>query len=260
MKASDAELEAIELGSLLMPRIDPRARLLDIHGVVARDTEQASPFFNLVANARLDEASADAAITRVVDHFAGVGRPFGWVIGPMSKPRDLAARLAARGLTPLGSATGWVKRDLARPIETSPAVDVRKIGSDTTDVDRVKSVLFDIPVATARWIDEQIVEGHGGWARLYAASLDGWTVAFAQTYYYRDVALLAGAGVLEDARKQGVYRALLARRLADAQRHGADSVVIQAIGETQAAIAARFGFERVCEVTLLGWRPTGPRP
>ncbi len=69
-----------------------------------------------------------------------------------------------------------------------------------------------------------------------------------------DVRLLGG-GVLEDARGRGVYRALLAERLAEGARRGAGLALVKGRVETSGPILRRAGFqafgrETSCTITL----------
>lgn len=53
--------------------------------------------FNGVIATHFPEAEADERIRAVQAELRARGRPFGWVVGPASKPSDLAARLAKHG-------------------------------------------------------------------------------------------------------------------------------------------------------------------
>ena len=64
-----------------------------------------------------------------------------------------------------------------------------------------------------------------------------------------------GSAVMPSHRGRGVYRALVARRLADARRDGAEAAVIQAVRSTSAPICVGLGFEEVCAQELWAWSP-----
>ena len=76
---------------------------------------------------------------------------------------------------------------------------------------------------------------------------DGTAVAYADLVFVpgTSVALLGGAATLPEHRGRGAYTALVAARLADAERAGAEAVIIQANRATSAPIAAKLGFEEI---------------
>jgi GNAT superfamily N-acetyltransferase len=80
--------------------------------------------------------------------------------------------------------------------------------------------------------------------RTYLARLDGRPVGEGALCLAGDnIALLAGAGTLPDARGRGVQKALLRHRLADARETGADlAVVVTAPGTRSQANVMRRGF------------------
>ena len=59
-----------------------------------------------------------------------------------------------------------------------------------------------------------------------------------------------GGVVLPAFRKRGVYRALVAARLADAAARGATLATCQARTETSASLLAKLGFEVVCRYPI----------
>jgi GNAT superfamily N-acetyltransferase len=77
----------------------------------------------------------------------------------------------------------------------------------------------------------------------YLARLDGRPVGEGALCLAGDIALLAGAGTLPDARGRGVQKALLRRRLADARAAGADlAMVVTAPGTRSQENVMRRGF------------------
>ena len=77
----------------------------------------------------------------------------------------------------------------------------------------------------------------------YLARLDGRPVGSGSLCLTGDIALLAGAGTLPDARGRGVQKALLRRRLADARAAGADlAMVVTAPGTRSQENVMRRGF------------------
>jgi hypothetical protein len=95
-------------------------------------------------------------------------------------------------------------------------------------------------------------------SRGYFAYLDGSSpVAWSYLVYIPDspVVLLGGAATLAEARGQGIYSALVKRRLADALADGRSHAVIQADRDTSAPICAKLGFRELCSLEVYGWMP-----
>ncbi len=59
------------------------------------------------------------------------------------------------------------------------------------------------------------------------------------------IALFGGAATLPAHRGRGAYTALVAARLEEAARAGAEAAIIQANRATSAPIAAKLGFEEI---------------
>jgi hypothetical protein len=88
----------------------------------------AATFDNCVLFSRLDDATADAAIRREIDHFGSRGRSFEWKLHDHDKPEDLPARLLRHGFTPEARETVVVRPlpDIP-PRGSTSAADVRKV-------------------------------------------------------------------------------------------------------------------------------------
>jgi GNAT superfamily N-acetyltransferase len=79
----------------------------------------------------------------------------------------------------------------------------------------------------------------GGMAVAY---IDGSPAGSGGVHIVGGVARLFGGGVVESARGQGVYRALLAARLAYGVAHGATMALVKGRAETSGPILRRAGF------------------
>jgi hypothetical protein len=66
---------------------------------------------------------------------------------------------------------------------------------------------------------------------------------------------LRGAATNKRHRGRGIYSSLLARRLNDAKKEGAQAAVIQAIVTTSAPICRRLGFKELCDLAFYTWSP-----
>jgi ribosomal protein S18 acetylase RimI-like enzyme len=86
--------------------------------LVIADSGLPCDTFNFVCRARLEEAAARAAALEAVTHFANVGRPFSWWVGPADRPRTLDAVLEDIGLERAETALAMA---LALPAATAEA-------------------------------------------------------------------------------------------------------------------------------------------
>ena len=114
---------------------------------------------------------------------------------------------------------------------------------------------YPLPAALAAVWTDVLPRAAGG--RHYLAFLDGieGPVAVASMFPFptSTVAVMQGAATLNAYRGQGVYTALMAKRLADARAMGLEAAILQADRTTSAPICANLGFEEVCSIDLYAW-------
>jgi len=256
-----ALLDALEIGSLVLPPVPGAAEILDIPRVRVRATTIPNPFVNLAGMARFRDGEADALIRKVLREFARRRLPFGWMVGSRSAPGDLGDRLAAAGMTLRETYLALALRDLTHPIPVSSDVSVRRVSeTDRALFSEMKSRSFGFPLEVAERIDEIVLGMLGDGISAHIALMDGRPVGFGQSFYVRDtgVVILGGSGVVPEARGKGAYRTLLARRLADATRDGMRAAVIQANAETSGPICLRLGFVDLGRLQFYVWQPPDP--
>lgn len=261
-------IHAIEHSQLLFGNVPGRTQPLSIPGVRGYASVNPHPMTNRVMADGLDgdapSASIDAAIDAVIAAYAERGNGFGWIVGPSSTPGDLGERLASRGLVRVAELAGMVRTDLDAPPGAPPpaaAIDIRPVSLAEL---RAHTAML----ARAFGRPEGVVEhGHDLRERtageIRAASYLAFVDDDDAPAGYGDlihlpgtpVVLLGGAGTLERHRGRGVYRALVARRLADARAAGAEAAVIQAVRTTSAPICAALGFREICVQQVYVWTP-----
>jgi GNAT superfamily N-acetyltransferase len=192
-----------------------------------------------------------AAVAAVLSRAREFGLPeLQWIVA-LGSPAGLADELASHG----GSAR--VTLDVV-------ALDLRARGPDLPPPAADVTVRWATDVATARDNqavaiamfggsmppEERVAEiaaenaasipaGRGGRVTAYA---DGSPVGAGGLELVDGVARLWGGAVVESARGHGVYRALLAARLAYAVRHGATMALVKARTDTSGPILRRAGF------------------
>jgi hypothetical protein len=223
----------------------------------------ANPQLNAVGMARLDEATADAAIAAVIDRFAAEGKGFGWLVGPSSTPADLGARLEAAGVEKFAEAAGVALTDLAQPIPTNPDIRIEEVGfAELRQATDMMATAFGFGLTAedmTAFVDAlEALEGRHH-SRTYLAFADDRDEPVAFSYMTSTevpgVAYFPLAATLAEHRGSGIYRSLVARRIADARADGAHAVVTQAVRETSAPILRRISFTELCALELYAWMP-----
>ena len=208
--------------------------------------------------------SVEAGVAAVLDRARQFGLPRLYWQVRLDSPPGVLDLLAARGAT-MVETLDVLALDLRRgaPVLPAPAcaVEVRWATGPATarDVSAIGAAVFGGAVPP----DERIARnaerdsagvpaGDGGAIVAYtggaAAGAAGVTMA-------GGVARLWGGAVLEHARGQGVYRALLAARLDYGAAHGATMALVKGRVETSGPILRRAGFrsygqELTCDVPL----------
>lgn len=259
----DTLLDILEVAAFYLPELPGRVETYRANGVWARVTWDSDPFANLVGGATLDESSADGTIWDVMRFFWERGKAFGWLVGPRSTPWDLAERLHRAGMQWVSGFAGMVHPYPAIFIPTNPEVHVWEAGVD--DFETAGWLMAEgmgVAREQTRSVTEALFFGQGPIGRrVYLATLDGvdYPVGFASMVYVPDQPMvhLASAATLEGFRGRGIYTALVARRLADASRDGAEAAVIHANRATSAPICRKLGFEEVAGLELFAWYPGG---
>lgn len=203
---------------------------------------------NEVSQVQLADDEADAAIDEILAEYAADNIRFKWVVSPSCRPRDLPRRLIGRGMLPRSCVV--MAADLA-DLRPDPPADVT--------VERVELPTVDAYAATigAGWgqdpgsladYQRRVLADprHHSWL----ARVAGEPVGAANHVLFDRSAYLMGGVVMPAWRGRGVYRAMVAARLAQIATAGVRLVTIQAIAETSAPILARLGFQEIAELAV----------
>jgi GNAT superfamily N-acetyltransferase len=255
--SKEAIFLALENSIFAFPEMPGRWEVLDFPGVRAHATPQTShPIGNLVGVSTLTEDNADAIIAQVRDFFAARDHTVGWWVNPSSTPGDLVLRLEAAGFAKVLEQAGQVLTNMGLAIKVNPAVTVRQATpDDRDDLIRVYATAYPLPEELAAVWTDVLPLAAGG--RHYMAFLDGVeepvSVASMFPFPKSTVAVMQGAATLNAYRGNGVYTALMAKRLADARDMGMEAAILQADRTTSAPICANLGFEEVCSIDLYAW-------
>jgi N-acetylglutamate synthase-like GNAT family acetyltransferase len=254
-------IDAIESSFALLPEIEGKVSYLRIPGLKGHETALSHPMVNMVTRTELAPDEADKAITAVRDHFTRERKAFGWVIGPSTKPADLPERLEANGLTKAFDAAGMALTDLEVRLRVNPAVRIREATPDDVAVaSETMAEAFPAPVEVVDLMYRVLFRDRDRLkTRIYLAYLEGidHAVGCSSMGFVpgKPIVHLRGAATNKQHRGRGIYSSLLARRLMDARKDGAEAAVIQAILTTSAPICRRLGFTQICDLKFYTWSP-----
>ena len=204
---------------------------------------------------RLDDVEGALEEIRMAARERGVTR-LDWWIGPDAEPPDLAARLRALGLQEDPPTAAMALRAEppaggdrveARPVAT---IDELRVAAEVAHdafgdrAERLHAVLENL--------DDEWSNREGRESRTFLAFLDGEPVGAARSVYLvSPVVLLVSGSVLESARGQGAYRALVRARWDDAVARGTPVLLVFA-GPMSRPILERVGFGPLFEFRILG--------
>ena len=243
----------------ILARYMPQATWRDDGGTRVFLTGIASPVFNGVFRAQLDEGRLDAEIEDVMASFKAAGAPMYWWTGPATRPADLGKRLQAHGLQHEydfpGMAVDMVTLGDARP----PAgLTIRRVG-DAESLRRWCEVLTR-GFAMAGLIGNVFLDAFSRtglgeelpW-RWYLGLLEGEPVATSFVALNAGVAGLYYVSTLPEARGRGVGTAMSLRALLDAREMGYRIGVLRS-SEMGAGVYRRLGFQELCKIGRYVWR------
>ena len=254
-------IEAVETGFAMLPEIEGEVSYLNIPGLRGHETALSHPMVNMITSTALKPEGAESAIGRARDHFAKQQKAFGWVVGPSSVPADLGARLEAAGLKKSFDAAGMALTDLDVHFRVNPSVRIREVTPEDVAVAcETLAEAFPAPREVVRFMYKVLFKDRVRLkTRLYLAYLEGVKdpVGCSSMGFIPDrpIVHLRGAATNKRYRGRGIYSSLLARRLVDAAKDGAQAAVIQAMVTTSAPICRRLGFTKVCDLEFYTWTP-----
>ena len=262
MGLDDATLtDAIEASFAMLPEIEGEVSYLGIPGLRGHETALSHPMVNMVTSTTLNPADADETIRKAFEHFTSQRKAFGWVVGPSARPEDLGTRLEAAGLTKAFDAAGMALTDLDLRHRVNPAVRIREVTPEEVAVaSEAMAEAFPAPREVVRFMYKVLFMDRVRLkTRIYLAYLEGVQdpVGCSSMGFVpgRPIVHLRGAATNKKHRGRGIYSSLLARRLMDARKDGAEAAVIQAIVTTSAPICRRLGFKEICDLRFYRWSP-----
>ncbi|HLZ57713.1 MAG TPA: GNAT family N-acetyltransferase [Ktedonosporobacter sp.] len=226
--------------------------------------ETGRPTLNGVLLTRLasnDNASVDAKITAMIDHFRSQQLSFSWSIGPATRPANLVTLLEQRGFTHVHTSPA-----MAVDIQTIPTETQRLAGLTIQEVTNRAMMKIKIAIEKEGFDSSEedaqnyyigyMASGFGkgsNWHH-YIGSLHETPVAIASLLLQAGVAGIYGVTTVPAARRQGIAASMTQHVLREAHAAGYRIAILTATDMSQ-NIYRRLGFQDYCTVNHYRWYP-----
>jgi GNAT superfamily N-acetyltransferase len=174
-------------------------------------------------------------------------KPVKWCVGHWTRPTDFAARLERRGFVrhPVRAMGCAATHAVAIP-EGVSVVEIDLANLDAYLAVETRGWDLDAgQIPLERRTHRAALEATPRTAHFFAAVLDGQMVGTAGVFLRDGYGYLVGSQILEHARGKGIYRALVAARLALLRRTGRLLAVTHAREATSAPMLEHLGFETI---------------
>ena len=235
-------------------------------GVTIRDDDELFWFltglpeatFNSIMYANLAPGRIDTAVAELHTLRAVHNVPMNWVIGPTSRPLDLAEQLRARGfhhrrdLTPM-------TRSLVAPLpelDPVPGFTIERVVDAAALAEWIDAELrgFESEGPTADGL-AAIRHGMGLWPRIpmhyFLGRLDGEPVATATLLLAGGIAGIYDVSTVPEARRRGIGGAMTVAALHEARALGFETAFLQP-SEMGEPLYRRLGFRVCCVCAIYG--------
>jgi len=186
-----------------------------------------TPMFNRVIGLGSDQPASSQMLDDITGYFRAAGTKQWWIhLAPGAQPDTLAQDLAARGFTdpPRRKWVKFVHDNIARePVETG--YDIRIVRAEEgQEFGETVCAAFEMPASLAPWYVQ--LSGRDGWKAVGA--FDGANMVGCALVWMRGKDAWMGAdGVLPEARRRSVHRALIAYRINLALETGCDCIATE---------------------------------
>jgi GNAT superfamily N-acetyltransferase len=179
-----------------------------------------------------------------------------WWIGWRAEPAALGDQLLGLGLTRSDDPPTLTGMTCTSEPPSAPHVEVRRVTTlaeyrEALDVDWAVWQLSEEERESRRELDFDRFDevAAAGTVHHFSAFLDGRSVGFGRAIDTETAVALFGGAVLPDARRRGVYRALVHARWEHAAARGTPALVVQA-GPMSTPVLDGLGFQRHGEIQL----------
>ena len=263
-RATDADIVVALEGNMLaryqLYRLCPEIEVHDDAEMLWTLSSLGYATFNTVHRAQLTPETSETVIANVMRRGSLRGVPLLWWLGPLSRPRDLGARLAAVGWQP-GEEQPGMALELARMASPScpPGLRFERVLSASGLVHwweiacQVNGRPRDIVADGTRCYSRMALQPDSA-LQCYLGWLNGQPVATACLVFGAGVAGLGGVGTLPQVRMRGIGTAMTLAALDRARELGYQYVVLRA-SEQGEPLYRRLGFREYGRFGTCLWNP-----
>jgi GNAT superfamily N-acetyltransferase len=223
-------------------------------------------YHNAVVRADLAPGAADAAVDASIAALRARGVPGSWHVGPSMRPRDLGARLSARGFVEAGDepAMALGLAALPAPPPAPPGLRVERVRDERAlgVWGKILSAGFDGADEGASWAVStfrRLGVGEGSPFRHYIARLERIPVATGSLFLHEGTAGIYFVFTSPRQRRLGVAAALTRALLEDARALGPRLAVLHA-SEMGHGVYRRLGFREYGRLRRYEWSPPPAPP
>ena len=242
--------------------IFPGAQYRDMGKLITLSTPVPHPICNSVLHTDLDPDTLDADIQETIGFFKEKGLPFNWYRWPHSKPKNLAERLIANGLTYASSSPGMIA-DLSQLPDTVPYVgdlEIKRVSTEEMMADWLIPIklAFQFPEIVLDFFLRTYVElglDENNPIRHFTAYLNGSPVACSTLYLGADqVAGIWNVATTTEARGKGIGTAVTWRACQVGVQQGCTHAILRS-SEMGYNVYKRLGFEEAFRDQVYVWQP-----
>ena len=212
-----------------------------------------------VLYSQVNSSNAEEIIGEQIAYFTGIGQDFEWKLYSHDTPPDLKDRLEA-----LGFLIGESEAVMALELDAASALLLEPVSQD------VRRITTPQKIGDVVFVQEQVWDtDFGGLAErlvndlrynpehlsVYVAYEDNSPVSTAWIYFHPNsqFASLWGGSTLPAYRERGLYTALLAVRLQEAQQRGVRFLTVDA-GPMSQPILEKHGFQKITTAYACIWK------
>jgi len=212
------------------------------------------PWANGVIYSGIDGFDGLIRIKQVVDDYKRKKIPFQWIVGPNSKPANIAEILLKEGMHKAYTCIGMVKSSGSIIKSENKNITVEIVQEHNLDdyvTASIKSWEFSEGIYQQRKIDMlKFLKNKDKSRFFYIARLNGVAVGSGMTFRSDSYGFLKGGAVCPEFRGEGVYRALVAFRLNHLEQLNVPEIFVYALENVTDKLCGELGFHKVCKIII----------